>query len=175
MELETRDPATFRSIDRQNPRRVIRALEVIRLTGQPFSAQRAAWTQTQGDRANSAAPRFFGLSRTPADLQARINTRVDEMFQRGLVHETQELLKRGLEQNQTALQAIGYRQVVEHLRGQRSLADTIALVKLRTRQYAKRQRTWFRHQSRIEWLEVSPDETIEETFAKWQKLSIDWG
>jgi len=169
-ELEAHDPATFRAIDRQNPRRVIRALEVIRLTGKPFSVQRASWVRTDGDGANSsAAPRFLGLSRTPADLSARIDARVDEMFQRGLVQETRELLAHGLEQNQTALQAIGYRQVVEHLRGQRSLADTIALVKLRTRQYAKRQRTWFRHQASVEWIDVSPDETIEETFTKWRK------
>jgi tRNA dimethylallyltransferase len=169
-ELEARDPATFRVIDRQNPRRVIRALEVIRLTGKPFSAQRATWVRTDGDGADfDAAPRFIGLSRTPADLRTRIEARVDGMFQRGLVQETRELLAHGLEQNQTALQAIGYRQVVEHLRGQRSLADTIALVKLRTRQYAKRQRTWFRHQASVEWIDVSPDESIEETFTKWRK------
>ena len=170
-ELEARDPATFRAIDRKNPRRVIRALEVIRLTGQPFSAQRAAWVPAQADKSDSSSSPFFGLSRTPADLHARIDARVDEMFQRGLVQETRELLARGLEQNQTALQAIGYRQVVEHLRGQRSLADTVALVKLRTRQYAKRQRTWFRHQARVAWIEISPDETIAETFTKWQNCA----
>ena len=59
-------------------------------------------------------------------------------------YDSEELMLAGLEQNQTAMQAIGYRQVVEHLRGERSLAETIALVKLRTRQFAKRQRTWFR-------------------------------
>ncbi len=68
------------------------------------------------------------------------------MFARGLVDETRELLKQGLEENKTAMQAIGYRQVVEHLRGERSLAETIELVKTKTRQFAKRQLTWFRAQ-----------------------------
>ena len=84
--------------------------------------------------------------RQPEDLHARINARVDAMFARGLVDETRELLKRGLAENKTAMQAIGYRQVVEHLRGERSLAETIELVKIRTRQFAKRQLTWFRAQ-----------------------------
>ena len=69
------------------------------------------------------------------------------MFRGGLVAETQELLKHGLAENKTAMQAIGYRQVVEHLRGERSLAATIELVKIRTRQFAKRQMTWFRRQA----------------------------
>lgn len=80
------------------------------------------------------------------------------MFQRGLVAETERLLKRGLEQNITAMQAIGYRQVVEHLRGQRSLPETIALVKIRTRQFAKRQMTWFRRQLRLEWIHLQPED-----------------
>ena len=79
---------------------------------------------------------------------------------RGLVEETRELLKHGLEQNKTAMQAIGYRQVVEHLRGERSLAETIELVKIRTRQFAKRQLTWFRAQTNLEWIELKPDESV---------------
>jgi tRNA dimethylallyltransferase len=194
-ELEQRDPATFAKIDRKNPRRVIRALEVIRSTGKPFSAQRADWggprevgpltgESGDGDRAagqsapSSALPRplrggegrgeggdcsvsFFGLFRQPADLHARINTRVDLMFRRGLVDEVRELLKRGLAENKTAMQAIGYRQVVEHLRGERGLAETVELVKIRTRQFAKRQMTWFRRHAPVEWLEVGPEETAE--------------
>src|SRR5947207_2026571 len=76
-ELEARDPVTFQIIDRKNPRRVIRALEVIRLTGQPFSVQRAAWTGGCGP-----APFFFGLERGSAELQARLDARVEEMFKR---------------------------------------------------------------------------------------------
>jgi tRNA dimethylallyltransferase len=151
-ELQERDPTTYERIDRQNPRRVIRALEVIRLTGRPFSQQRANWSQPS--TLNPEPSILFGLQRSSADLHARINARVDEMFARGLVEETRELLKRGLEQNKTAMQAIGYRQVVEHLRGERSLADTVELIKTKTRQLAKRQMTWFHRQLEVQWLSV---------------------
>ena len=76
------------------------------------------------------------------------------MFAKGLVAETESLLARGLEQNPTARQALGYRQVVEHLRGRRSLPETMELVKIRTRQFAKRQLTWFRRQMRLEWISL---------------------
>ena len=176
-ELREHDPAAYEKIDRQNPRRVIRAVEVIRLTGKPFSEQQSRWGETPGgpevgssrcdDRtAQRAVPtktNFFCFSRSPADLHTRINARVEAMFARGLVDETRELLKRGLAQNKTAMQAIGYRQVVEHLRGERSLPDTIELVKIRTRQFAKRQLTWFCAQPGTQWIELKPDEPPE----KW--------
>jgi tRNA dimethylallyltransferase len=159
-ELRERDPAAYEKIDKKNPRRVLRAVEVIRLTGKPFSAQRADWNTPHVSR---FTPHFFCFTRQPADLHARINARVDAMFARGLVDETRELLKRGLAQNKTAMQAIGYRQVVEHLRGERSLPETIELVKIRTRQFAKRQLTWFRRQLDPEWIELKPDDAPE----KW--------
>jgi tRNA dimethylallyltransferase len=162
-ELKERDAEAYVKIDKQNPRRVIRAVEVIRLTGKKFSEQRAEW------KAQCALPiktNFYCFTRTSADLHARINIRVDAMFARGLVSETRELLMRGLEQNKTAMQAIGYRQVVEHLRGERPLAETIELVKSRTRQFAKRQLTWFRRQLDPEWIELKPDESLEECAQK---------
>ncbi len=155
-ELRERDPAAYEKIDRQNPRRVIRAVEVIRLTGKPFSAQRAEWNPES--RIQNPESRFFCLTRSSSDLHTRINARVDTMFARGLVDETHERLKHGLAENKTAMQAIGYRQVVEHLRGDRSLSETIELVKIRTRQFAKRQLTWFRAQKTLEWIELQPDE-----------------
>ncbi len=168
-ELEARDPATFQAIDHQNPRRVIRAVEVIRQTGKPFSSQRAAWTGAEST--GRAEHRFFALSRPQAELMERIDARVDAMFERGLVAETEQLLALGLRQNQTAMQAIGYRQVAEHLRGERSLSDTIALVKVRTRQFAKRQRTWFRHQAHAQWLTISAEEKSDEVA---DRLTLLW-
>jgi tRNA dimethylallyltransferase len=165
-ELAERDPATYDRIDRQNPRRVIRAIEVIRLTGKPFSAQRADWAHAS--RFTFQAPGRFGLSRSPADLHQRISARVDAMFRQGWVAETEQLLKRGLAQNRTAMQALGYRQIVEHLRGERSLAETIDLVKLRTRQFAKRQMTWFRRQLYLTWTHLEPQgraEAVAESIA----------
>jgi tRNA dimethylallyltransferase len=170
-ELAERDPATFERIDRQNPRRVVRALEVIHLTGKPFSEQRAHWPVRGVPRNLHDAPCFFALSRGSEDLRKRIDLRVSQMFARGLVAETQELLRRGLDQNRAAMQAIGYRQVIEHLRGERSLAETIALVKTRTRQFAKRQMTWFRRQLPVTWIEADPEEPMEVVAARLLALT----
>jgi tRNA dimethylallyltransferase len=158
-ELERRDPVTFQKIDRRNPRRVIRAVEVIRLTGKPFSIQRASWPAAQAELNANGSIRL--MLRDSQDLLARINGRVDLMFERGLVNEVQLVIKQGLEKNRTAMQAIGYRQVVEHLRGERPLAETIELVKIRTRQFAKRQLTWFRRHASVTALQVQPHDTPE--------------
>ncbi len=158
-ELRERDPAAYEKIDRQNPRRVIRAVEVIRLTGKKFSEQRAEWGAEV--RSQKSEGRIFCLTRQSEDLHFRITRRADEMFSRGLVDETRELLKHGLAENKFAMQAIGYRQVVEHLRGERNLAETIELVKIKTRQFAKRQLTWFRRHGNCEWLEIKRDDALE--------------
>ncbi len=155
-ELREKDPVTFERIDRENPRRVVRAIEVIRLTGKPFSDQRAGWTEGNGPDAT-----VFCLSREPNILRDRINQRVDIMFDSGLVTETQDLLTRGLEQNRAAMQAIGYRQVVEHLNGARDLEETISLIKTKTWQFARRQGTWFRNQLQVTKINVTPDQDIE--------------
>ena len=76
------------------------------------------------------------------------------------------MLQNGLEQNKTAMQAIGYRQLVEHLHGERDLAETIELVKSRTRQFAKRQLTWFRRHGNMEWMELQPGEPPKECVEK---------
>jgi tRNA dimethylallyltransferase len=173
-ELAEKDPVTYQRIDRKNPRRVVRAVEVIRLTGKKFSEQRAEWQATLGAPASRrqveplaggtpALPgitRLIGFSRSNPDLHARINTRVDAMFAGGLVEETRRLLEHGLAQNKTAMQALGYRQVVEHLRGERALPETIELVKSKTRQFAKRQMTWFRRQLNLQWIELKPAQEL---------------
>lgn len=153
-ELEQRDPEAFARIDRENPRRVVRAVEVIRLTGRPFSTQRAAWPATPNPKLPTP---IWCLSREPADLRGRIDARVDAMFAAGLLDETRALLERGLEHNRTAMQALGYRQAVEHLRGERGLAETIALVKTKTWQFARRQGTWFRRQLTVEAVPLAVD------------------
>ena len=168
-ELAEKDPATYEKIDRKNPRRVIRAVEVIRLTGKPSSEQRAEWKSTAELKSKAQDPKskvMIGFSRATEDLRARIDARADEMFARGLVEETRQLLERGLAQNKTAMQALGYRQVVEHLRGERSLPETIELVKIKTRQFAKRQRTWFRRHANARWVEIKNGDSAADTLAK---------
>jgi tRNA dimethylallyltransferase len=158
-ELAERDPATYERIDRQNARRVIRAIEVIRLTGKPFSAQRADWQTPALNLQPSTGA--FGFTRSATDLRQRIDARVDAMFGQGWVAETEQLLQRGLAQNKTAMQALGYRQIVEHLRGERPLPETVELVKARTRQFAKRQMTWFRRQLHLNWISLEPQCSVE--------------
>jgi tRNA dimethylallyltransferase len=160
-ELRERDPVAYDAIDKKNPRRVIRALEVIRLTGKPFSSQRASWNAR-----TESGNKLFLFTRPSADLRRRIDARVDEMFRLGLVEETRKLLKHGLAENKTAMQAIGYRQVVEHLQGERTLTQTVELVKIRTRQFAKRQLTWFRRHGNGQWIELKPEETVEEVLGR---------
>ena len=163
-ELRERDPAAYEKIDKQNPRRVIRAVEVIRLTGKKFSEQRAEWKPEA--RSQKPEARFFCFTRQADDLHGRINRRVDEMFFHGLVDETRALLKHGLAENKFAMQAIGYRQVVEHLRGEHSLAETVELVKIKTRQFAKRQLTWFRRHGNCEWVELAKGDSSETALEK---------
>jgi tRNA dimethylallyltransferase len=156
-ELCEHDPVAYEKIDKKNPRRVIRAVEVIRTTGKSFSSQRANWTPSSATN----GPLYL-FTRSVSDLQQRIDVRVDEMFRRGLVEETRELLNHGLAENKTAMQAIGYRQVVEHLRGAHTLAETVELLKIRTRQFAKRQLTWFRRHGNCQWIELKPEQTAQE-------------
>ncbi|HVV00571.1 MAG TPA: tRNA (adenosine(37)-N6)-dimethylallyltransferase MiaA [Verrucomicrobiae bacterium] len=170
MELQRADPEAYQTVDRQNPRRVIRAVEVVRLTGKPFSAQRARW---QSDGSGDSATPILYLTRGGADLRKRIDARVENMFHRGLVEETRQLLSRGLKENRTATQALGYRQVIEHLAGARDLAETIELVKVRTRQYAKRQGTWFRKQPGFRPVEVSPTESAGQIAERLEALYLE--
>ena len=157
-ELAQSDPITFERIDQHNPRRVIRALEVVRLTGKSYSLQRADWSSSRVATPNP----MFGLRRSSEDLRERIDKRVEAMFARGLVAEINELLQRGLTANRTAAQALGYRQVVDFLSGVRPLDQTMELVKVRTWQFAKRQMAWFRRQSSLCWIDVGPNDSPEQ-------------
>ncbi|SVB08266.1 uncharacterized protein METZ01_LOCUS161120, partial [marine metagenome] len=155
-ELKAKDLLAFEAVDRQNRRRVVRAVEVIRLTGQSYSSQRTGWNATGQAPAN-----LFCVTREVDDLNTRIHSRVDRMFEQGLVAETQSLSKRGLSENRTACQALGYRQVLGHLDGELGLAETVELVKARTRQFAKRQRTWFRNQLNCQPVEWAAGKSVD--------------
>jgi len=131
-------------------RRIIRALEVFEETGRPISE-----LQRQFEIGREAeACRVFVLNWPRRDLHARIDNRVEEMFSAGLVDEVRRLLARPEPLSRTARAAVGYREVIEHIRGERDLAETVRLVQRRTRQVAKRQFTWFRGLSECRFLPI---------------------
>ena len=155
-ELKIKDPKAAKQIDLKNPRRVLRAVEVIRLTGRPYSEQRIGW-----DKLKRAPENLFCINREVDVLNQRIHKRVDEMFSLGLIEETQILIKRGLRDNRNACQALGYRQVLDLLDGELSLESVVDKVKIKTRQFAKRQRSWFRNQMQCDLLDWPEDENVD--------------
>ncbi len=147
--LQKLDSAAAAKLHPNDVRRVIRALEVHQATGRPISS-----LQQQFDRGRPVEEcRVFVLDWPRELLDERIRRRVDEMFAAGLVDEVQRLMSAD-SLSRTAAQAVGYREVLEHLQGQRGLPETIELVKLRTRQFAKRQMTWFRSLSECRWIPI---------------------
>jgi tRNA dimethylallyltransferase len=186
-ELQRVDPQTAERIDRHNPRRLVRALEVFHGTGKPIGELQSQWNpphldplpQTTAASRGLGSPQMAGERRLPSprsrgegqseglafcltrerdDLQARIERRIDAQIAAGWVEEVQRLLARGLEKNATAMQAAGYRELVAHVRGDLSLAAAVALIKTRTRQLARRQLTWFRREPQLDWIEIGRDE-----------------
>ena len=155
-ELKIKDPKAAKQIDLKNPRRVLRAVEVIRLTGRPYSEQRIGW-----DKLKLAPENLFCINREVDVLNQRIHKRVDEMFSLGLIEETQILIKQGLRDNRNACQALGYRQVLDLLDGELSLERVVDKVKIKTRQFAKRQRSWFRNQMQCDLLDWPEDENVD--------------
>jgi len=145
--LEKLDPAAALAIDRANLRRIIRALEVIEITGKPFTANLPREESIRYPEA-----RQFGLVMNREDLSDRIDVRVNAMFDQGLVAEVQKLVADGLLQGRTAQRALGYAQVISYLNGEISLDAAMEETKRATRQYARRQETWFSRDARITWL-----------------------
>jgi tRNA dimethylallyltransferase len=145
------DPASAARIDSANVRRVIRALEVCLVTGQPFSAQ-------QGARPSPYHPLLLGLTCERARLYERADQRVDAMLAAGLVEEVRALVARGYAWNLPALTSLGYGEIGGYLRGETSLEEATARLKFNTHSYIRRQYSWFRPDTRIHWLECElPD------------------
>ncbi len=145
------DPLAAQRLHPNDARRIIRALEVFEQTGTPISA-----LQEQFDVGRPASEcRVFVLEWPRAQLYERINRRVDQMFAAGLVDEARSLIATHGCLSRTARQAVGYREAIEHLAGNLDLAATIELVKTRTRQFAKRQLTWFRSLSECRSIRVA--------------------
>ncbi len=145
--LEKLDPAAALAIDRANVRRVIRALEVIEITGKPFTAN-----LPRGDSSRYPDAKQFGLSMDREKLSSRIDDRVELMWEEGLVKEVERLLIAGISEGRTAQRALGYSQVIAYLEGRMSQSEAKEDTKRATRQYARRQETWFSRDGRIQWI-----------------------
>jgi tRNA dimethylallyltransferase len=148
-QLRALDPASAREIDTLNPRRVVRALEVVLATGRSFVAQRRRLPPP-------LAITVVGLTLPRPMLYARIDARVDAMIQLGLVAEVEALVARGYGWDLPAMSAIGYRQIGAHLRGELSLAEAVAQIKRDTRVFVRRQTNWFKPDDpTLLWFDVS--------------------
>jgi tRNA dimethylallyltransferase len=141
------DPAAGLAIPKENVRRVIRALEVIAITGQPFTANLPRKDSTRYPLAQQ-----FGLVMERNTLNERIDLRVEKMWQLGLVDEVEELINNGLLEGRTAQAALGYAQIIRMKHGECSEAEAKEETSRATRQYARRQETWFSKDERITWL-----------------------
>jgi tRNA dimethylallyltransferase len=144
------DPESAGRLHANDVRRVIRALEVYRLTGVTLTRQMAL------DRGREGAyrARLIGLSWPREELYRRIDRRVDQMMEGGLVREVQALLAGGFSNSMTAMQGIGYKEVARALAGECTMEDAASRIKQATRNYAKRQLTWFRRDERVQWIEA---------------------
>ena len=145
------DPDSAARIHPKNMVRVIRALEVYELTGKPISEHQAQW-KSFGVRYEFRA---FGLDMPRENLYNRIEARVDRMIANGLIEEVKQILDAGYSPDCVALRSFGYKEIINYLGGHLTLFEAVALLKQNTRQFAKRQLTWFRGDSRIEWRNLS--------------------
>lgn len=148
------DPEAARNILDTDGRRIVRALEVVELTGQPFAASapkigEPRWGTT-----------IIALDRDTGELDNRIALRTERMFSQGFVDEVQALLSRGLREGVTAARAIGYSQVIAALDGDYDVAQAQELTFIGTRRYVRRQRSWFRRDPRVHWLDAATSDLL---------------
>lgn len=155
-ELTQLDPEAAAVIENNDPRRTVRALEVIELTGQPFQA-----SQPPKDAPPRWGTRIIGLKTTPEWLNPRIEQRTAMMFEQGFVAEVEHLVQQGLIAYSTAGRAIGYSQVLAAMAGEMTWEDAFERTVTGTRRYVRRQRSWFNRDHRVSWVDASGDPTAQ--------------
>ncbi|MDO5033913.1 MAG: tRNA (adenosine(37)-N6)-dimethylallyltransferase MiaA [Actinomycetaceae bacterium] len=146
-ELRLRDPKAAESIHPNDSRRIVRALEVMELTGRPFSA-------TMPMREFVRPSILIGMRRSLDSLDARIEERTSQMIEAGFVREVEALMDEGLADTPTAAKATGYEPVMRYLLGEISLEEAKELIELHTRQLVRKQMKWFRRDERINWIDA---------------------
>jgi len=149
--LKEMDSDAAARIKPQDRRRMIRALEFFMTTGQMISTVQIQWNQ-EGDKMGY---QLIVLNRPRVELYRRCDARVEAMFSSGFIDEVRDLMERGLKNSPTAAKAIGYREVMQHLSGELALNETIECVKKSTRNFVKRQLTWFRREPNVKWMDLS--------------------
>lgn len=164
-ELSAVDPAAAERIHPNDERRIIRALEVHRLTGTPISQLQTQW-ESQGLRYDCV---FIGLRRKKERQSRRINARAKKMMDMGLPDEVADLLERHGELSPQASQAVGYAEIIRHLRGEWSLEEAFERIKINTRRLAKSQRTWQKRWRDVRWFDLADDETPARTVDRIRK------
>jgi tRNA dimethylallyltransferase len=161
-ELAAIDPAAAERISRNDTRRIIRALEVYKITGKPISSFQ--------NQFNAGEPlrdwTIIGLRREKAEENKRINARVRKMISAGLVDEVKSLLGEKKPLGKQARCAIGYAEIIDHLSGRTTLEDAIELIKKNTRRLAKSQRTWFKTFKDVNWIDLEPEEPAEKILSR---------
>ncbi len=155
-ELKKVDPESASKMLPQNWKRVIRALEIFHLTGEPI------WKlQENYKRDIDYVFIQFGLNWNRELLYKRIESRVDSMIEQGLVEETKNILSMGYPKELNSLNTVGYKEIIAHLEGEITLERAVELIKRNTRRFAKRQMTWFRKDKRILWIDINSEEDLD--------------
>lgn len=156
------DAITAAKLHHNDEGRVIRALEVFHLTGKPLSTVQA---QSRGDDKKSPYRLcIIGLTMERADLYRRIERRIDEMLDAGLVEEVSSLLQNGVPRDAISMRGLGYKEIAAYLAGEIDFTASIEILKRDTRHFAKRQLSWFRHMKELEWVEVGAGAKNTELF-----------
>lgn len=155
------DPEAAEELHPNNIKRVIRALEYHRLTGQKISEH----NQVQRHKSSPYEAYYFVLTMDRAKLYQRIDLRVDLMLEQGLIEEVKKLKAMGLTQNDVSMQGLGYKEILAFLEGEATLEEAIYTIKRDTRHFAKRQLTWFRREPEAIWIDCDPDKRTAEDIA----------
>ncbi len=163
--LRAIDPLSYERIPANNLKRVVRALEFYEVHGEPISLHNDR--ELKKHEQSPYDYRFFALTDERSRLYERINSRVDDMMEAGLLSEVERLVKLGVPDTATSMQAIGYRELIRHIRGELNLSEAVELIKKNSRHYAKRQLTWLRRDTNVIEIDISNTGDVQDGFRKY--------
>ena len=167
------DPESANAIHEHNVKRVIRALEYYKQTGQKISAH----NEIQREKHSKYQFRYYVLNMERALLYERIHKRVDQMMEQGLLDEVKKLKEMGYGRSLVSMQGIGYKELYAHLEGELTLAEAVELIKKETRHFAKRQLTWFRREKNVHWInyedfDMDQGAVLEYLIKDWREYAV---